>query len=215
MRFALPKGRPLKGVLDLLERGGITFRFAGDRNYTGEGNEPGLQGKQIKARAVPQMVALGNFEVGFCGLDLLSDSGYDQTVPLLDLGLARVEIVVAVARSQQTLLDDPPRRPLLIATEYERIADAWALRRGLAHITIQTHGSTEAYLPEDADIIVDCVETGRTLEANDLCALEHLMVSTTHLVANRHALERPGTGDAIRALVERMRPVVAPSAGSR
>ncbi len=204
MRFALPKGRLLVGVTDLLSRAGLTFRFESDRDYSGEGSLPGVSGKLIKARAVPQMVALGNFEVGFCGLDLVRESDYEQVVPLLDLGLNGVLIVVAVPRARADILQTPPRRPLLIATEYERLADAWALKHGLAHITIQTHGSTEAYVPEDADIIVECVETGRTLEANDLVAVEELFPSTTHLVANRTALQDPQTGAEIRAWVDKL-----------
>ncbi len=208
MRFALPKGRLLSGVTDLLEKTGLTFHFDNDRDYSGEGSVAGTSGKLIKARAVPQMVALGNFEVGFCGIDLVRDSGYEQVVPLLDLGLNGVIIVVAVPRARADILENPPRRPLLIATEYERLADAWAFEHGLAHITIQTHGSTEAYVPEDADIIVECVETGRTLEANDLVAVEELFPSTTHMVANRMALEDVQKGEQIRALVEQLWSVV-------
>jgi ATP phosphoribosyltransferase len=209
MRLALPKGRPLKGALELLERAGITFRFDSDRDYTAESNEPGLVGKLIKARAVPQMVALGNFDAGLCGLDVVSEASYEQCLPLLDLGLARVELVVAVVKGKEQILTSPPRRPILIATEYERIADAWASRHGLAHITIQTWGSTEAYPPDDADIILDCVETGRTLEANNLTAIERLLVSTTHLVANRLALEGASARAEIERLAARLRGALA------
>ena len=208
MRFALPKGRLLTGVTELLARAGLTFHFESDRDYSGEGSLPGMSGKLIKARAVPQMVALGNFELGFCGLDLVKESDYEQVVPLLDLGLNGVLIVVAVPQDRADILENPPRRPLLIATEYERLADAWALKHGLAHITIQTHGSTEAYVPEDADIIVECVETGRTLEANGLVAVEELFPSTTHLVANRTALQDTQQGAEIRRWVDKLRPLV-------
>ena len=208
MRFALPKGRLLAGVTELLARAGLTFAFDNDRDYSGVGSVEGTSGKLIKARAVPQMVALGNFEVGFCGIDLVRESDYEQVQPLLDLQLNAVTIVVAVPRARAGILANPPRRPLLIATEYERLADAWAFKQGLAHITIQTHGSTEAYVPEDADIIVECVETGRTLEANGLVVVEQLFRSTTHLVANRMALADPHTGAEIRHWVQQLRGVL-------
>ena len=211
MRLALPKGRVWENVGRLLASVGITFRFESDRDYSAPASEPGLSGKLIKARAVPQMVALGNFEAGFCGLDLVMESDYEQVVPVLDLGLNRVELVVAVARGQEGLLASPPRRPLLLATEYERLAGRWANRHGLAHITVQTWGSTEAYLPEDADVVFDCVETGRTMAANDLVVVDRIMASTTWLVANRDALCDPASGAAIRSLAARLRAVTAES----
>lgn len=204
VRVALPKGRLLEGVEQVLQRAGLRFTFASDRGYTGQANEPGLTAKLIKARAVPLMVALGNFQLGFCGLDLVREADYEQVVPLLDLGLNPVTLVVAVPASRADVLQNPPRRPLLIATEYERLADAWALQRGLAHITVQTHGSTEAYAPDDADVVLDCVETGRTMEANDLVQVERLVRSSTHLVANRMALDDPGSGARMRQLCARL-----------
>jgi ATP phosphoribosyltransferase len=189
MRLALPKGRLLEGTFVRLARGGLTFRFASDRDYRPTCSDPTVQAKLVKVRAIPQLVALGNFDVGFCGLDLVREAGYDDAVPILDLSLNRVEIVVAVRRGQDNLLAQPPKRPLLIATEYERLADEWALRHNLAHITIQTWGSTEAFAPEDADIVFDCMETGRTLEANGLVIVDRILSSATWLVANRRALK--------------------------
>jgi ATP phosphoribosyltransferase len=201
MRLALPKGRLLDGVLSRLAAAGLRFTFASDRDYSPAASDLAVRAKLIKPRAIPQLVALGNFDAGFCGLDLVREGGYDDCLPLLDLGLNRVEIVVAVPRGNESILRDPPRRPVLIATEYERMADEWALRHGLAHITIQTWGSTEAFAPEDADIVFDCMETGRTLAANGLVVIERLMTSATHLVAHRRAAESP----EVRALAEKLR----------
>lgn len=206
MRIALPKGRLAPGVLDTLAAAGLRFSFDSDRDYRGVASEPGVSGKLVKARAVPQLVALGNFEIGFCGLDLVVEAGYEQVVPLLDLRLNPVQLVVAVRPEDQNIVSDPPKRPLLIASEYVNIADRWALERNLAHITIQTWGSTEAYAPEDADIVFDCSETGTTIAANGLVVIERLMKSSTHLVGNRAALEQSSSRakiDELRARLER------------
>lgn len=181
-------------------RGGLTFRYVSDRDYSPRCNDPRIAAKLIKPRATPQMVALGNFDVGFCGLDILLDAAYDDAIPVFDLGLNPVKIVVAVPKGKEYVLTNPPKRPLLIATEYERIADNWAMARGLAHITIQTHGSTEAYAPEDADIVFDCRETGLTLDANNLVVIEELLNSTTHLIANRRALNDANRKETIEDL---------------
>lgn len=133
------------------------------------------------------------------------ESGYENVVPVLDLGLNRIELVVAVRRGSEDILHNPPKRPILIATEYEHIADHWAQKQNLAHITIQTYGSTEAYAPEDADIVFDCSETGRTIAANNLVVIERLFSSTTHLVANRQAMEDKTKSPLINELCAQLR----------
>jgi len=205
VRIALPKGRLQIGVLELMAKSGLRFSFASDRDYRPVASEPGFEAKLVKVRAVPQLVALGNFSVGFCGLDLVREADYELVVPLLDLGLNPVQLVVAVRKGNEGIVDAPPKRPLLIATEYVSIADRWALERNLAHITVQSWGSTEAYAPEDADIVFDCSETGTTLAANGLVVLERLVKSSTYLVANRNALQEPASRAAIDALSARLR----------
>jgi ATP phosphoribosyltransferase len=204
MRMAMPKGRLLDGVSDRLRRAGVTLTFLNERDYRPKASGAALDVKLVKARVVPQLVALGQFQVGFAGLDLVREADYEQVVAVADLGLNPVRIVVAVPQDRVGLLDAPPRRPVVIATEYERIADRWALARNLAHIVIQTYGSTEAYAPEDADIVIDCVETGTTMAANGLVIIEELFRSTTHLVANRAALEDDSTRPSIEALTHRL-----------
>jgi ATP phosphoribosyltransferase len=99
--------------------------------------------------------------------------------------------MVAVHESQRDILINPPRRPLVIATEYCNLARDWAMQRNLAAIIVNTFGSTEGYAPEDADIVLDCVETGLTMTANGLVIVDTLLQSTTWLFANRDAYEQP------------------------
>ena len=202
--MALPKGRLFEGVRERLERVGVTLTFLSDRDYRPEVRGASFDAKLVKARAVPQLVALGQFQIGFAGVDLLREADYEQVVAITDLGLNPVRIVVAIPEDRAGLLEAPPRRPVVIATEYERIADRWALERNLAHIVIQTHGSTEAYAPEDADIVIDCVESGATMAANGLVVIEELFRSTTWLVANRAALAEEAIRPSIDALARRL-----------
>ena len=204
MRIGLPKGRLYAGVAAALEGIGWTFQYSSDRDYRPRCSQAGVEAKLFKARAIPQLLALGNIQAGFCGLDLVSEADYEGLVELVDLGLNRVELVVAVAEHQADLLENPPKRPLLIATEYEGLADRWALKRGLAHITLMTHGATEAYLPEDADIVFDCRETGATLLANKLVVIDRLFASTTRLFTSQAALDDPDSGPAVQALADRL-----------
>lgn len=193
MRIALPKGRLLPQLLKLFEERGIRFAFAGDRDYRPKCNIAGLEAKLIKARVIPQMLALGNFQMGFTCLDAVSEAGIDGVVPLASLGLNPVRIVAAVHESKLDILENPPPRPLVIATEYPNLAGRWALGRNLAHVTVNTAGSTEAYPPEDADIVIDVVGTGASLKANGLVAVDEIMRSATCAVTTRAALNDPET----------------------
>jgi len=150
-----------------------------------------VSSKVVKVRSVPQLVGLGNFQAGFCGLDLVTEAGHDEVRPLVNLGLNAVRLVVAVPQATPDLLQSPPKRPLVIATEYEQIAARWAMKRGLAHIIVQTWGSTEGYAPDDADIVFDNTETGATLRANGLVVIDEIMTSSTWLIANTQAADDP------------------------
>lgn len=190
MRIAIPKGRLFAEVIELLR--GIGFKFdLEERNYKIDFHSPaGTTGRIVKPRAIPQLLALDSFDIGFCGLDLIREAGYKECVSLLDLQTSKVDIVVAVAPKDKDILTVPPKRPVVIATEYVHLADEWAMRRNLAHVTIQTWGSTEGYAPELADIVFDCRETGKTIAANSLVVIDEIMKSSTVLAVNEQALAK-------------------------
>jgi ATP phosphoribosyltransferase len=203
MRIALPKGRLLRPLLTLFERRGIHFGFLGDRDYRPKSNLANLDAKLIKARDVPQMVAIGNFPLGFTCLDVVEEGGYAQLEVRARLGVSKVRIVAAVHQSNPRVLERPPARPLVVATEYPNLAGRWLMSKGLAHIAVGGTGSIEAYPPEDADLIVDVVETGASLKANGLIEVETLMHSETCAVVNRDAPDEPDVREFLRRLTEK------------
>ena len=202
MRLAFPKGKLLPALIKLLESSGINIQFKNDRDYRPSSDYPNLNIKLFKARSIPQLVALGNFDIGFCGHDIFVETGYEEVGEIFTTNFNKVEIVVATPRGKENIVSMPPTRPVLIATEYENIADNWALKNNLAHITLQTRGSTEAYPPEDADIIIDCVETGQTIEANNQVIIERLFETTTVLIANKFSLVDIHKGQEIKKFVD-------------
>jgi ATP phosphoribosyltransferase len=190
MRLAVPKGRLQAPALELLARAGLRLAPTGERAYRLAGPDD-VDARLFKPRSIPDLLGIGAFDVGLTGLDVVRDAAADAVVPCVDLGLNRVRIIVATPAAKGDLLAAPPPRPLVVATEYPHLAERWMMARGLAHVVLRTHGSTEAYLPDVADVIVDCVETGATLAANGLIVVEELFESTTWLVANRDVLARP------------------------
>lgn len=180
MRLALPKGRLLKQVLSYCASCGYDFSSEnGDRDYDIFCSDPTIKAKLVKVKAIPQSIALGNYDAGFVGLDLLLNSNF-HVQGLVDLGLQPVKLVVAQSQNSD-VLNEVKDRPIVIATEYENIARKWASQKGISHIVIQTYGSTEGYVPDDADLVLDNVDTGDTMKANRLEIIEELFTSTTYL----------------------------------
>src|SRR3989344_459409 len=126
MRLALPKGKLLPSLVSLFESSGVILGFKSDRDYRPHTDYPNLDIKLFKARSIPQLVALGNFDIGFCGHDIFIETGYEEVEEVLSTNFNKVEIVVATPRGKENIISKPPQRPVLIATEYENIANSWA-----------------------------------------------------------------------------------------
>jgi ATP phosphoribosyltransferase-like protein len=120
--------------------------------------------------------------VGFAGADWVAELNADL-VELLDTGLDPVQVVAAAPEG------DLPRRRLVVASEYRRLAGAWIAGRGLDAELVHSYGATEVFPPEDADVIVDNTASGATLEANGLRVVDCLLPSSTRLFANPRALD--------------------------
>ncbi len=188
LRLALPKGRMQSGVVELLEDAGIRI-LATARGYRPRLSLPGCEVKILKPQNIVEMLHLGSRDVGLTGADWVAELD-GEAVELLDTGLDPVRIVAAAPTA---LLEggELPRRRLIVASEYERLAQRWIEQRGLDARLVRSYGATEVFPPEDADVIVDNTATGSTLEANDLEVVDEIMVSSTRLYGCRRALADP------------------------
>ncbi len=205
LRLALPKGRMQAEVYALLADAGIRVRDDG-RGYRPRISLPSCEVKLLKPQNVVEMLHAGSRDVGFAGADWVAELGA-ELVELLDTGLDPVRLVAAAPAS---LLSDGalPNRPLVVASEYERLTTAWIAQRSPGAGYIRSYGATEVFPPEDADLIVDNTATGATLEANDLVIVDELMRSTTRFFAHPRALDDPGHRTTIEGLVLLFRSVL-------
>ncbi len=207
LRLALPKGRMAVGVDGLLADAGI--RVSSD----GRGYRPSVDGdgpfetKRLKPQAVVSMIAAGSRDVGFAGADWAMELGVEESlVEVFDTTLDRVRVVAAAPPSVD--LDRRSGSPVRIATEMPKIASAWASACGLDYEIVRSWGATEVLPPEDADVIVDLVQTGETLAANDLRVIEEISRSSTRMYASIDAFECPRRGPSIRRLGDLLRSVI-------
>ncbi len=199
--IAIAKGRMQDSALALLTRAGIRLgddavnsRRLALTDETGQ-----YRFIFVKPADVPVYVEHGIADCGVVGRDVLLESQADLLLPL-DLGIARCRMVVAAADAE---IMTRSLGMLRVATKYSQIAAAHFGSRGIPVEIIQLSGSVElAPALGLADLIVDLVETGRTLRENGLTVVEEIAESTGRLVVNRasYQLKSEAIGELVKAL---------------
>jgi len=205
LRLALPKGRMQDAVLVLLADAGIRVTPTA-RGYRPAVSLPDCEGKILKHQNIVEMLELGSRDVGFAGADWVEELDA-EVVELLDTGLDPVSVVAAAPTGLFERLDEIGR-PLVVASEYERLANAWIARRDLDAEFVRSFGATEVFPPEDADVIIDNTATGSTLQANDLEIVDTIMTSSTRLYASPQAMQNDGKRERIEDLSLLLRSVL-------
>lgn len=188
LRLGLPKGRMERAVLDVLEGAGVRVTPTA-RGYRPHIALDATEAKLLKPQNIVEMLLVGSRDVGFAGADWVAELEA-PLVEVLDTGLDPVDIVAA---APEALLQGGrlPARRLIVASEYERLAQRWIASRGLDAAYVRSFGATEVFPPEDADVIVDCSSTGATLRANGLAVADTLLRSSTRLYASPAAWTDP------------------------
>jgi ATP phosphoribosyltransferase len=191
VKIALAKGRILDEALPLFERVGLkpVESPSASRKLVLDTESGKAQLVVIRSADVPTYVQFGAAHLGIVGKDVLLEHGGNDLAELLDLGLARCRLVVAepgVLAEQ----DDPARwQRLRIATKYPNITRRHFAAKGVQTQIIKLYGSMElAPLVGLSDRIVDLVDTGGTLRANDLAEVETITAISARLIANLAAL---------------------------
>jgi ATP phosphoribosyltransferase len=172
--------------MNLLAGAGIEIQM-GARNYRPTVSMEGIEAKLLKPQNIVEMLHAGSRELGFAGADWVEELDVDL-VELVDTGMDPVRLVAA-APEEMVPGGKLPDRPLVVASEYERLTRRWIEERGLDATFVHSYGATEVFPPEDADCIVDNTATGSTLRANGLAIVDTLMLSSTRLYANPKILD--------------------------
>jgi ATP phosphoribosyltransferase len=92
-----------------------------------------------------------------------------------------------------------------VASEYTNIADYYARNNRLGRYRIiPTWGASEAFLPEDADLLVENTESGGTIARHKLKIIDTLFESTACLIGGKQitasSVKRKRVGYIVRAL---------------
>jgi len=237
VRFSIPKGSLWEGTYKILERAGYEISGY-ERSYKPAINDPGISLKILRPQEIPSFVSEGLIDVGITGEDWLSETNADVEVLLkLGYGKVRICFIVPKPWTHINSLSDLIKtfyergKPLRISTEYLNITSKFIVdneiykkffgdsepviitpwwKKGSNEMVriMLSFGATEAKPPEDADAIVDVVETGITLERNDLKIIETIMESQAILIANKRSLTNPEKREKIYDILTLLKGVV-------
>ena len=195
-KLVLPKGRIFEGVKQLLEDAGLKLSFSA-RSYFPRTSDPRIEAKIMKPQNIAQLVELGSHDAGFTGRDWIVETEA-RVVEIMDLGLDPVRIVSAA--SPDFIRKGSPREKIVVASEYENISRRYLSEKNWDFHFLRTHGATEAFPPQDADMIIDNTTTGQTLSEHGLKIVDILLPSSTRFIADARALEVGWKRDLIEEL---------------
>ena len=190
LKIALSKGRLAELSLDLLERIGIDCSEYKDDSrkliFTDEKNK--IKFFLVKPADVPTYVEYGAADIGIAGKDTLLEEGR-HLYEVLNLGFATCKMVLAGPAELMGKLDKLNNKR--VATKYPRIAREYFEHKRRESIeVIKLNGSVElAPLVGLSEVIVDLVESGRTLEENGLVILDTIADISARMVVNRVSMK--------------------------
>ena len=201
---ALPKGRVFDQALQLLGRAGIRIGNGqlNSRRLVVPDETGTYEFVTLKPIDIPVYVESGSIDAGIVGSDILRELGSDVYEPL-DLQIGKCKLSVAAPNGKSVSLQQHIR----VATKYPKTADRFFKARD-AHVHIvKLDGSVEiAPLLGLADVIVDLVETGRTLKENGLEIIDDIAPVSAKLIVNRAAMKIQAA--AINQLISQLDTVV-------
>ena len=185
LTIALSKGRILDQTLPLLEKAGISVPKSEleSRKLILDTNLSDVKVIVIRASDVPVFVQHGAADFGIAGKDVLLEHGANGIFELLDLGISRCRLMVASKKDQ-----DLNKSTLKVATKYVKSAKEYFYKQGKQVEVIKLYGAMElAPIVGLSDCIVDLVDTGNTLKANNLVPLELIQQISSRLIVNSAA----------------------------
>ena len=208
LTFALTKGRLADKTLAMLEKIGVTCEEMKDKNsrkliFVNE--ELKLKFFLAKGPDVPTYVEYGAADIGIIGKDVLNEERKD-IYELLDMGYGGCHLMMAVPEAK-VLPEITDYAHMRVATKYPKCAADFFDKLGMQMEIIKLNGSIElGPIVGLSEMIVDIVQTGRTLRENHLKEVATVFPSTARLIANKVSFKMQY--DRIRKLVEDLKVVL-------
>lgn len=203
--FALAKGRLAEKSVVILEQSGIDCRhiLEPSRKLVMSDKSGKFEFIFVKPSDVPIYVEHGVADIGVVGKDTLLEEGRD-VYELIDLGFAKCRLCLAGYKDTDL---SSPKNVLRVATKYVNVAKDYFDGKGQNVEIIPLHGSIElGPIVGLSDIILDIVESGKTLQENNLTVLEEIVACSARLIINKVSLKTKA--DTIKPLVAKIDAII-------
>ena len=200
IKIAISKGRILKESLPLLAQIGIVPDEdpESSRKLVIDTGDARVRLIIVRAADVPTYVEYGAADAGIAGKDMLMEYDGDGLYEPLDLGIARCRMVLAGLAGA-----GEGSRRTRVATKYVNTTRRYFAAQGKQVEIIKLYGSMElAPVLGLADRIVDLVDTGNTLKANGLVAMETICEISSRLIVNKASMKMKP--DAIKTFTSQL-----------
>ena len=183
INIALPKGRLGEKAYSVFEKLGFGCPeiMESSRKLIFENFENKVRYFWAKPSDVAVYVERGAADIGVVGKDILAESRPD-VFELYDLNMGKCRM--AIAGKKGVRIDT--QSLLRVATKFPNITEEYFHSKGRDIDIIKLNGSIEiAPLLDLSDVIVDIVETGKTLVENNLEVKEEIFNISARLIANK------------------------------
>ncbi len=191
IHLGIPSGSLEKMTFHLLELAGYEVEKMSERSYHPKiVNAPDLKLFMARAQELPHLVAQGFLDAAITGMDLVEEAEvsvrdvFDLGYNKLGLGPVILALAIPLQTSMKSLKDLDGKR---VASAYHNVTQRFFSDRGISVHIVPSVGATEGKVPLIADAVVELVETGVTLQANDLKPVLKLYETTVHLIANNES----------------------------
>ena len=141
---------------------------------------------RVRSFDVVTFLAYGAAQMAFVGSDVLTEFDHSEVYSPFDLNIGKCRMVVAAQKDIAVNEDPRTWSHVRVATKYPNITRKHFESRGVHAECIKLNGAME--LAPSMGLckrIVDLVESGSTLKANDLVELEEICKVSTRLAVNR------------------------------
>ena len=196
LNIALPKGRLGEKAYKMLKNSGYECPAIEDpgRKLIFENRSKCVRYFWVKPSDVAIYVERGAADLGIVGKDILLEY-QPEVYELLDLQMGKCRMAVAGKKDFR----DPVGQTLRVATKFPNIAMEYYRGKCRDIDIIHLNGSIElAPILNLSHVIVDIVETGSTLQENDLVVYEEIVPISARLIANTASYQFKD--DAINAI---------------
>lgn len=206
INIALAKGRLAEKAMDILEACGIDCNEmrTDSRKLIFHDENNDVRFIMVKPIDVPTYVDHGVADIGIVGKDTLLEANL-PLYEMVDLKFAKCRLAIAgYPAKRDNSLTSSVRR---VATKYPEIARRHYASKGESVECIKLHGSVElGPMLGLSDVILDVVESGRTLKENGLVIIEDVCEVSARLAVNRASLKIKAA--VLKPLITRIQQIV-------